>query len=192
MTTDDPSPSGRVLYIVTCAAPPARHIGELVTLAQQGGWTVAVLATPRAAAWIDATALSVLTGYPVRSDYKQPDDPDVLPPADAFAVAPATFNTINKWAAGISDTLALGILNEALGLQVPIVVAPYAKTPLTSHPAYGRSVEVLRDCGVRLLEAQAIHPAAEDEPFRWQLVLDALTDHGANHSRQPGSSEATT
>jgi hypothetical protein len=35
-----------------------------------------------------------------------------LPPADAIAVAPATYNTINKWAAGISDTLALGILCE--------------------------------------------------------------------------------
>jgi phosphopantothenoylcysteine synthetase/decarboxylase len=121
-----------VLYIVTCAAPPARHIGELVALAQQDGWTVAVLATPRAAGWIDTSALSDLTGHPIRSDYKQPYDPDVLPPADAFAVVPATFNTINKWVAGISDTLALGILNEALGLQLPIVVAPYAKSPLTS------------------------------------------------------------
>lgn len=38
-----------------------------------------------------------------------------MPPADAIAVASATFNTINKWAAGISDTLALGILCEAYG-----------------------------------------------------------------------------
>jgi flavoprotein len=34
-------------------------------------------------------------------------------------VAPATFNTINKWAQGISDTLALGLLNEATGLGLP-------------------------------------------------------------------------
>jgi phosphopantothenoylcysteine decarboxylase len=111
-----------VLYIVTCAAPPARHISELVALAQQDGWTVGFLPPP-AAGWIDTSALSDLTGDPVRSDYKQPDDPDVLPPADGFAVVPATFNAIDKWAAEISDTLALGILNEALRLQLPIVVA---------------------------------------------------------------------
>jgi flavoprotein len=30
-----------------------------------------------------------------------PDEPDELPAADAVVVAPATFNTVNKWAAGI-------------------------------------------------------------------------------------------
>jgi len=37
-------------------------------------------------------------------------------------VAPATFNTVNKWAAGISDTLALGILCEAYGMGIPTAV----------------------------------------------------------------------
>jgi hypothetical protein len=34
------------------------------------------------------------------------------PKADAIIVAPATYNTISKWAAGVSDTYALGILAE--------------------------------------------------------------------------------
>ncbi|EFL24501.1 putative membrane protein [Streptomyces himastatinicus ATCC 53653] len=46
----------------------------------------------------------------IRSAWRSPGDPRPLPPADAIAVAPATFNTINNWAAGISDTLAVGIL----------------------------------------------------------------------------------
>lgn len=33
----------------------------------------------------------------------------MLPPADAFVVALATFNMVNKWALGISDTLTLGL-----------------------------------------------------------------------------------
>ena len=40
-------------------------------------------------------------------------------------VAPATFNTINKWAAGISDTLALGLLTEAIGKKIPVVALPF-------------------------------------------------------------------
>jgi hypothetical protein len=82
--------------------------------ASQVGWDVCVIATPSGTKFVDAEQLARLTGHVVRHDYKQPDEPDVLPPADAMAVAPATFNTINKWAAGISDTLALGLLNEAL------------------------------------------------------------------------------
>jgi hypothetical protein len=38
-----------------------------------------------------------------------PADPDILPDPDAMIVAPATANTINKWAAGISDTLPLAL-----------------------------------------------------------------------------------
>jgi Flavoprotein len=69
--------------------------------------------------------LERLTGHPVRSDYKQPDEPDVLPPPQAIIVAPATCNTINKWAAGISDTLALGLIVEAIGMKLPQIAMPY-------------------------------------------------------------------
>jgi flavoprotein len=65
--------------------------------------------------FVDAPKLEAATGYPMRSDYMQPSDPDVLPAPNAIVVAPAIFNTINKWAAGISDTLALGLLTEAIG-----------------------------------------------------------------------------
>jgi flavoprotein len=39
-----------------------------------------------------------------------PDEPDELPAADAVVVARATFNTVNKWAAGITDTFATDLL----------------------------------------------------------------------------------
>ena len=51
--------------------------------------------------WLDVPGLAVRTGDPVRHDYKLPGEPDVLPEPDAIVVAPATFNTIDKWAAGI-------------------------------------------------------------------------------------------
>ena len=154
--------------------PPVRHIGELVALIQDLDWTVCVIATPRAASWIDTDMLARQTGYPVRSDFKHPDDPDVLPRADAIAVVPATFNTINKWAAGISDTFVLGILNEAIGMGLPMVVVPYVKAPLATHPAFARSLAMLHDNGVTLTESEAIRPSTPDGPFRWSVVTDAL------------------
>ena len=73
------------------------------------------------------------------------------PAASAFAAAPATFNTINKWAAGISDTLALGLLNEATGQGLPIVTVPWPNAALARHPAFGRSVATLRGCGITVI-----------------------------------------
>ena len=169
------APSNRVLYLVVCAAPPARAIGQLISLLQPQGWSVCVIATPTAATWIDHAALTELTGYPVRSAPRQPDDPESLPKADAVAVVPATFNTLNKWVAGISDAFALGVLNEAIGLKVPVLVAPYAKATLAAHPAFHRSLETLAEWGVTVLPNEAIRlPSGSRTEFGWEPVVEAL------------------
>ncbi|HKR48533.1 MAG TPA: flavoprotein [Pseudonocardiaceae bacterium] len=181
MSTMQPKP---VLYLVVCAAPPAQRIDELIELLHQADWNVCVIPTPRAVSWLDRPALVQQTGYPVRHDHRQPGDPDALPRADAIVVAPATFNTINKWSAGISDTFALGILNEAFGLNLPTVVAPYAKSSLAAHPEFSRSLEKLNAWGVNVLPNEAIRTktkklesTTEDEPaprFHWQPVVAAV------------------
>jgi phosphopantothenoylcysteine synthetase/decarboxylase len=163
-----------VLYLIVCAAPPTKAIGELVGLLHERGWRVCVIATPRAAIWLDVEALVAQTGYPVRADYKQPGDPDVLPQADAILVVPATFNTINKWAGGISDTFALGILNEAIGLRLPITVVPYAKPSLAAHPVFGESLKRLASWGVTVLPNEVIRPEKQDEPFLWGPAVEAV------------------
>ena len=145
----DPDGPHRVLYVIACGGRPA---GEpTVEEAQANGWEVCVVATPSALKFMDLDHLANLTGHVVRYDYKQPDEPDVLPPPDAIVVAPATFNTVNKWAAGISDTLALGILNEALGLGLPVIAVPFPNIALARHPAFRRSMADLEALGVRLL-----------------------------------------
>jgi phosphopantothenoylcysteine synthetase/decarboxylase len=171
-----------VLYHIVCAAPPARDAARMLRVALDRGWDVCLIATPHAAAWLDHEPLERLTGHPIRSRYKLPDEPDVLPPADAMVVAPATFNSINKWAAGISDTLALGLLAEAIGLGLPLVAVPHLNAAQARHPAFGRSIAALRDCGVTVLYGPeaftALEPgetyAAEHERDRWRLALDAI------------------
>src|SRR5437588_12325888 len=99
-----------VLYNISCAASSATLVPNFVVLAQTAGWKVCVITTPQGTKFIDIPLLEQLTGYPVRSEYKRPEEPDVLPRAAAIVVLPATFSTINKWALGISDTLELGLL----------------------------------------------------------------------------------
>jgi phosphopantothenoylcysteine synthetase/decarboxylase len=156
-----------VLYLVVCGGQPADSLTDLVRALLGDGWDVCVITTPDGAKFVDVALLAELTGHPVRDTYKRPEDPDVLPSADVFAVAPATFNTINKWAAGISDTLALGLLNEALGLDVPILAVPWANAALASHPAYGRSLGLLSGVGVRLISTDA-------PEFPWEALRAEL------------------
>ncbi len=140
-----------VLYVVACGARPAADLPGFVTWTGSQGWDTCVIMTPSALRFADTARLSSLTGHPVRSDYKRPEDPDALPPANAFAVAPCTFNTLNKWAAGISDTLALGLLNEALCSPAPITAVPNPNVLLARHPAFTRSMAFLREYGVQVL-----------------------------------------
>ena len=126
------TPGRRVLTIVACGAGPAAAIGTCVKLAQDRGWTVQVIATPPALDFFDAAAIADQAGSPVRSQYAKPGAPRSLIP-DAILVAPATYNTINKWAQGISDTYALGVLAETTGLAVPTVVLPFVNTALAGR-----------------------------------------------------------
>lgn len=47
-----------VLYIITCAAPPAQRIQDFVVMAQAAGWDVCVIATPQALTFIDKPLLA--------------------------------------------------------------------------------------------------------------------------------------
>lgn len=169
-----------VLYVIVCACPPARHVDELVRLAQGRGWDVCVLTTPLARRFVDVDGLAELTGHPVRSEYKHPDEPDVLPPADAVIVAPATVNTINKWAAGICDTLALGILVEGIGLGLPMAAVPSSNRAHTSHPAFVEAIAKLRSWGVAVLWDTDGYPAYDSRTgsnvarLPWQAALEAI------------------
>jgi phosphopantothenoylcysteine synthetase/decarboxylase len=172
-------PARPVLYVIACGGRPAADLPQFVEQLTAGGWTVCVVATPSGTKFVDAPRLSELTGFPVRSDYKRPEEPDALPPADAFAVAPATFNTVNKWAHGISDTLALGLLNEAVGLQRPIVAAPWPNAALARHPVFVRSIAELRAWGVTvLLDPDRLPNPDSEKPsgaaFPWAELHDHL------------------
>jgi flavoprotein len=140
------TPGRHVLTIVACDAGPAAAIGTCVKLAQDRGWMVQVTATPAALDFFDAAAIADQAD----SQYARPGAPRSLIP-DAILAAPATYNTINKWAHGISDTYALGVLAETTGLGVPTVVLPFVNTALAGRAPFRRSVDSLRAEGVTIL-----------------------------------------
>jgi phosphopantothenoylcysteine synthetase/decarboxylase len=168
----------RVLSVIVCGAGPATAIATMVKLAHDRNWTVQVIATPAALDFFETAAIEHQTGNPVRSQYRKPGSPRSAIP-DAIIVAPATYNTINKWAQGISDTYALGILAETTALAVPIVVLPFVNTALASRVPFRRSVETLRAEGVRILLGPGgfePHPphtgSGRIDSYPWHLALN--------------------
>lgn len=164
-----------VLYVIACGSPAAGRVGVLVGLAQRAGWDVCVVATPDGRKFIDVPSLVAQTGHPVRSEYKNPGDPEALPDADAMVVAPATVNTVNKWAAGIADTLALGLVVEAVGKRLPLVAIPFTNAAMASHPAFGESVARLRSFGVTVLYGDDV--LRLPEPGTGEAAIDAIPWH---------------
>ncbi|MBO1334549.1 flavoprotein [Streptomyces sp. VRA16 Mangrove soil] len=167
MTKRSEDPTTRpFLYLVVCAAGIADGVDKLIGRALDDGWDVGVIATPTALnGFFDLPGVEERTGRPVRSAWRTPATPRPFPPADAVVVAPATFNTINKWAGGIADTLAVATLCEAYGAGVPVAAAPCVSEQLATHPAYGASLRRLRAMGVRFTEGA----------FSWGAATDLLT-----------------
>jgi phosphopantothenoylcysteine synthetase/decarboxylase len=170
-----------VIYVVACGGYVAGQLEDFVQRRQAEGWDVCVIATPAALRFMDTEHLGELTNHVVRSDYKQPNEPDVLPMADAVVVVPATFNTINKLANGISDNVALGVLHEAIGLGLPTIVVPTTNAALGEHPVFRASVETLRSWGVTVLFDPESYPLpaprtglSATDFFPWEALEAAM------------------
>jgi phosphopantothenoylcysteine synthetase/decarboxylase len=184
--------AARVLYVVVCGAGPASRVAELVTAAQAEGWDVHVVATPPGRGFVDPAALEALTGNPVRSAYRSAGQPrGATPQADAVIVAPATYNMINKLAAGIADNYALGVLAECVGAGVPLVILPFINAALASRAPLRVAVERLRAEGVRvLLGSGEFEPHAPGEgearvaAFPWTLALRQATTMAAGRASE--------
>jgi phosphopantothenoylcysteine synthetase/decarboxylase len=168
-----------VLYVLSCGSSAATGVEPLVRAARDAGWSVCSVLTPHGTKFVDAGRLEALTGFPVRSEYKRPEEPDVLPPADAIVVYPATFNTLNKWAAGISDTLVLGLLAEYTGYRAPIVAVPCVGrgSGLDTNPVLRESLERLRRWGVGVLYEPDRYPPRNEVPP--EVVLGELARRAA-------------
>ncbi|HEU0087007.1 MAG TPA: flavoprotein [Pseudonocardiaceae bacterium] len=173
-----------VLYTLVTGSPAARDIGKLVDLAQADAWDVCVIASPDGYRFINPTSLAAKTGHTVRHQYKDPDAPDVLPPADAMVVAPITCNSLAKWAAGISDTLPLGLLVEAVGKRQPVVAMPFSNRAQISFPAIQDAITRLTTWGVTVLVGDEVYkqhePGTGDNYvhlFPWHLAWQAVLQH---------------
>lgn len=149
------SVSDRNLTLVVCAAPLAVRTGDIAAVLVEAGWSTAVVATPDALSWLDVEAVRAATGEEIRTAHRRPGVGVRSSRPDAIVVCPATFNSVNKLAAGIADTYALGYLCEWMADDVPTVVVPMVNGRLWRHPAWVPSLARLAAMRTTVLDLQS-------------------------------------
>ena len=153
-----------VLFKITgsiAAYKSAYIISKLV----QTGCNVKVVASESALKFIGTATLEGLSGNPVYTDAFSPAQVmshiHLVQWADVTVLAPATANTINKLANGISDSL-LTSLFLAHDWSKPYLIAPAMNSKMYSHPATQESINKLSGWGVTILPTEVGYLACGD------------------------------
>lgn len=152
-----------LLGVTGCVA--AYKACEIVRLLQKRGVRVKVVMTETATRFVDPQQFRVLTREPVVVGlFDNPADPihhiSLAKEADVFVVAPCTANVVAKMAHGIADDL---LTTVALACTGRCAVAPAANVNMYEHPATQKNLSMLRERGVRVIEADAGYLACGDE-----------------------------
>ncbi len=140
-------------YLIVTGAATARRLPALIGALAPHVPPILTVLTDNARRVISPRELALVPGHRIVESYF---DEAILPrPADGLVlVAPCSFNSLNKLAAGIADTLALSITAEAIGRGTPIVVAISVNDPLWKHPLAARSAATLRSWAVTVIDPQ--------------------------------------
>lgn len=143
-----------VAYLMVSGAGTAGRCPEILQgLVELGFSTVIAIPSPNAGMTVSSRELGAVPGVRVVESYFD-EAIRPRPPHGVVLFAPCTFNSLNKLAQGISDTLALAVTAEAIGRGTPVIVGPSLNAPLLAHPQAQRSLRTLPEWGVTLVPMQ--------------------------------------
>jgi phosphopantothenoylcysteine synthetase/decarboxylase len=140
-----------VAYLVLSGTSTAARCPELLReLVGLRFSTVIAIPTPNASRVVSPRELADVEGVQVVQSYF-----DLAirprPPRGVVLFAPCSFNSLNKLAHGIADSLALSVVAEAIGRGTPVIVGPSLNAPLLNHPQAQASLKRLPEWGVRIV-----------------------------------------
>ncbi|MFN8498180.1 MAG: flavoprotein [Anaerolineae bacterium] len=149
------SESPTLAYLVVTGSVYAFRAPELIDGLGGLGLRILTLLTPGARQVISPRELVRLPGHRIVESYF---DAAILPRPEPglVLVAPCTFNTLNKLAQGIADSLPLSLTSEAIGHGGPVLVAPSLNPGLFRHPRTASSLATLREWGITIVEPQPV------------------------------------
>src|SRR5882724_9834730 len=154
-----------ILFILTGSIAACKACDAVSQLVQRGH-RVRAVATPAALRFVGAATLEGLTGESVLSDLFEAgaamDHILLARWADAVVICPATANSLNRFAAGLADTL-VGALFLAHDRSKPLLLVPAMNPAMWHHPATETAVEKLKEWGAQFVSVENGRTACGDE-----------------------------
>ncbi|MDP9262936.1 MAG: bifunctional phosphopantothenoylcysteine decarboxylase/phosphopantothenate--cysteine ligase CoaBC [Acidobacteriota bacterium] len=146
-----------------CGGIAAYKAAEIVRLLQERGVRVQVVMTRAAQEFVRPLTFAALSGEKVITDLfaSGAETPNlesavehiaVAQSIDALLVAPATADTLAKFANGLADDFLSTLF---LATTAPVVVAPAMNVNMWEHPATQANLKTLRERGVHVVEPEA-------------------------------------
>jgi phosphopantothenoylcysteine decarboxylase/phosphopantothenate--cysteine ligase len=183
--------AGKNLVLGVTGGISAYKGAELCRLLKKAGAEVRVVMTKAACQFITPLTLQTLSGHPVGLDLFDPSEESQIghirlaDDADAVVVAPATADSIARFAAGLADDLLSAVL---LATRAPVLLAPAMNVNMWENPltranlerlvAGGRITTVGPDAGA--LACGWIGAGRLVEPTEIMAALEKLLAGGAS------------
>lgn len=145
------------ILLGVCGSIAAYKSALLIRLLVREGAEVKVVMTSSASSFISALTLSTLSKNPVYSEFTRGDQGEwnnhveLGMWADLMIVAPASANTIARFAQGICDNLLSAVY---LSARCPVWMAPAMDLDMYRHPSVRENLSRLRSFGNLVLDAE--------------------------------------
>jgi phosphopantothenoylcysteine decarboxylase len=171
----DASERFELIYLVLSGTTTAARCPELARDLLGLGFTELIaIPTPNSSRVLAPRELADIPGVRVVESYF---DAAIRPrpPRGVVLFAPCSFNSLNKLAHGIADSLALSVVAEAIGRGTPVVVGPSLNQPLLDHPVARASLMTLRSWNVTVVGPVDAGEGPRLAPS--EQLLDAVRRH---------------
>lgn len=146
--------AARRILLVVAGGIAAYKAPELVRALIAGGFTVQVVLTPAARAFVSELSLATVSTRPVRTSLLDPAEEgrvghiELADWPDLVIVAPSTADLIARAAAGLADDLAATVL---LATCAPVLWAPAMNSNMWRHPATRQNLATLTARGAHFI-----------------------------------------
>ncbi|GDX51462.1 phosphopantothenoylcysteine decarboxylase [Bacteroidota bacterium] len=146
---------GKKILLGVCGSIAAYKSAFLIRLLVKEGAKVKVIMTREAGKFISPLSLSTLSKNPVLSELTTADDSrwnnhvELALWADLFLIAPASANTIAKFANGYCDNLLTAVY---LSARCPVFISPAMDEDMWAHASTKRNIQLLNQNGNTVLK----------------------------------------
>lgn len=155
---------GNILFQLTGSIACYKACNIISKLVQEG-FAVKTMCSKNALNFIGKSTLEGLTHNPVYTDSFGEKHSlkhiEITKWFDLAIICPATANIVNKLAAGIADDL-ISTTFLAFDFSKPYLIAPAMNKNMYAHPATVKSIKILKDWKVEVLDTADGHQACGD------------------------------